>query len=205
MTRARTAAALAAAAALVGCPIPQPLPDYAAGTAITPPRIVVDGISNGGTIVRVPAGCATAPTFGLDATLIDVNTIETVRARWFVNYDPNDSARYGTVQQEDIQAVSVNPPVTERPVRSFTFRPYDGYPTIEGTGGGSGRNVGAVHIVELVVSNGFDPNATENPPSALPNRTPSAGFETQLYRWMFYTVPSCGPTPTQGCVPCPTP
>jgi hypothetical protein len=202
---ARLAAALAAAAALVGCPIPQPLPDYAAGTAITPPRIVVDGISNGGTIVRVPASCTIAPTFALDAKLIDVNTIETVRARWFVNYDANDSARYGPVKQEDIQGVSVNPPITERPVDAFTFRPYDGYPTIEGTGGGSGQNAGAVHIVELVVSNGFDPDATDNPPSALPNRTPLPGFETQLYRWLFYTVQSCGPTPTPGCVPCPTP
>jgi hypothetical protein len=204
---ARIAAALAAAAALVGCPIPQPLPDYAAGTAITPPRIVVDGITNGSTIVRVPALCSIAPTFPLDAKLIDVNTIETVQARWFVNYDPTDQARYAPVKPPDnIPGVSVNPPVTERQVPTFTFRPYDnGYGTIEGTGGGSGENLGAVIVVELVVSNGFDPAATDNPPSPLPYRTPLSGFETQLYRWMFYTVPSCEPTPAPGCVPCPTP
>jgi hypothetical protein len=205
MRAARTAAALAAAAALVGCPIPQPLPDYAAGTAITPPRIVADGISNGGTIVRVPAGCATPPTFALDAKLIDVNTIESVVARFFVNYDPNDSSRYHVEREFTIPGVNGNPPVTERQVPTFTFRPYDGYPTIENTGSGSGQNVGAVLVVELVVSNGFDPAAVENPPAALPNRTPLPGFETQLYRWMFYTVASCSPTPAPGCVPCPTP
>jgi hypothetical protein len=203
VTRARTAAALAAVAALVGCPIPQPLPDYQGGTPITPPRIVVDGISNGGTVVRVPAGCTTAPAFSLDAKLIVVATEARVGARWFVNYDPNDSSRYHPEQESDIGPVSVSPPVTERQVPPFTFRPYDGFPTIEGTGSGNGQNVGAVHIVELVVSNGFDLAATANPPAALPYRTPLPDFETQLFRWMFYTVPSCGPTPAPGCVPCP--
>ncbi|HET7824161.1 MAG TPA: hypothetical protein VFK90_02465 [Anaeromyxobacter sp.] len=206
MRGARMAAALAATAALVGCPIPQPLPDYAAGTAITPPRIVVDGITSGGTVVRVPAGCTTAPTFPLDAKIIDVNTIEPVVARWFVNYDPNDSARYSWEKEFTILGVSVNPPVTERQVPTYTFHPYDSFPTIENTGGGTGKNVGAVHIVELVVSNGFDPNANDNPPSALPNRTPSPGFETQLYRWMFLTVPESPAGCTAGdpgCVRCP--
>jgi hypothetical protein len=202
--RRRTIVGLVVAAALVGCPIPQPLPDYPAGT-ITPPRIVVDSITNGATVVPVPAGCATAPTSDLAATLIDVNTFEVVRARWFINYDPSDSARYTPIQQNDISGVDSNPPVTERGVPAFTFRPYDGYPTIEGTGGNNGSNAGAVHIVELVVSNGFDPAVT-GPPAARPFRTPLAGFETQLYRWTFFTVPESPPgctAGTPGCVRCP--
>lgn len=191
----RTTVGLALAAALVGCPIPQPLPDYPAGT-ITPPRIVVDSISESATVVWVPGGCTTHPTYDLNATLIDVNTFEVVRARWFVNYDPADSARYTPIQQNDIPGVDSNPPITERAVPTFTFRPYDGFPTIGGTGGNSGSTPGAVHIVELVVSNGFD-SAVTGPPAPLPFRTPLPGFETQLYRWTFFTV-----TPTTN-VPCP--
>jgi hypothetical protein len=196
----RTFPWLAVAAALSGCPIPQPLPDYPAGT-VTPPRIVVDRIASSGTVVRVPAGCTgTAPTYGLDAALIDVNTIEIVRARWFVNYDPTNSSRYRPTEQTDIPGLNVNPPVTERNVPTFSFNPYD-FPTIEGTGSGSGQNAGAVQIVELVVSNGFDP-AADAGSVALPYRTPLLGFETQVYRWMFFTVPSCTPV-VAGCVPCP--
>ncbi|HEY6005416.1 MAG TPA: hypothetical protein VIV57_21230 [Anaeromyxobacter sp.] len=195
--RARTPAWLALAA-LAGCPIPQPLPDYPAGSPVTPPRIVVDRIPNADTVIRVPAGCTTAPAYDLGATLIDVITIDVVRVRWFVNYDPNDSSRYRPEQEADIFGVNVNPPVTERTVPTFTFRPYDGFPTIANTGGGSGRNEGALHVVELVVSNGFDPAATDNPPSALPYRTPLAGFETQVYRWTFLTVL---PSPTVTCPP----
>lgn len=202
--RSGALAAVAASAALAGCPIPQPLPDYPAGT-VTPPRIVMDQIAQRDTVVRVPTNCtSTAPTYDLAATLIDVNTIEVVRARWFINYDPSDSSRFTPIQQVDIPGVDANPPVTTRSVPVFTFRPYDGFPTIGGTGGGSGRNVGAVHVVELVVSNGFDPDAS-GPPAVLPNRTPLVGFETQGYRWMFLTVaesPGCS-LGDPGCVRCP--
>jgi len=195
--RRRTIAALAAAIALAGCPLPQPLPDYPAGT-VTPPRIVVDQISRGETVVKVPASCPTPPVYELTAGLIDVNTIELVRARWFINYNPTDSSRYTPLQQDDIPGIDATPPVTERTVPPYTFRPYDGFPTIEGTGGNSGQNVGAVHVLELVVSNGFDPAAV-SPPAALPNRTPLPGFETQLHRWVFLTV-NASPS-----VPCPAP
>ncbi len=47
MTRTRTIAAALAALGLAGCPIPQPLPDYPAGT-ITPPRILVDELLGDG-------------------------------------------------------------------------------------------------------------------------------------------------------------
>jgi hypothetical protein len=198
-------AALALGAALAGCPIPQPLPDYPAGT-VTPPRIVVDRIAQSETVVRVPASCTTHPTYDLNATLIDVNTFEVVRARWFVNYDPTDLSFYPPKRENDISGVNANPPVTERTVPTFTFDPYASIPTVGGTGGGSGQNAGAMHVVELVVSNGFDPAADPGSPlAALPYRTPLRGFETQMYRWMFLTVPeSVGCTAgTPGCVKCP--
>jgi hypothetical protein len=202
--RARTAVAIAVSAALAGCPIPQPLPDYPAGTAVTPPRIVVDKIANGETVVRVPAGCATHPAFNLDAMLIDVNTIEIVRARWFVNYDPANSSRYRPTDQADIPGVNVNPPVTDRTVPTFVFAPYD-FPTVDPTFGGTGGVAGTVQLVELVVSNGFDPSA-DGVGAALPYRTPLAGFETQVYRWTFLTVPESPPgcnAGDVGCVRCP--
>jgi hypothetical protein len=194
----RSLAVLALGAALVGCPIPQPLPDYPLGT-VTPPRIVVDRIALSETVVRVPAGCTTHPTYGLDATLIDVNTFEVVQARWFVNYDPTDLNFYPPKQEDDIPGANANPPVTERTVPTFTFDPYAAIPTVGGTGGGSGQNVGAMHVVELVVSNGFDPGADPGSPlAALPYRTPLPSFETQMYRWMFLTVP---PSATVTCPP----
>ncbi len=191
----RIALALAGAAALAGCPIPQPLPDYPAGT-VTPPRIVVEGIANPGTVVLVPASCPPGhePSTLLTATLIDVDTFERVVARWFVNYDPIDPGLRAIRQEDDIPGVDATPPQTERAVPLFTFFPYGSWGnTIASSGGGSGRNEGAVQIVELVVSNGFDPAAV-GPPVLLPNRTPLIGFETQVYRWVFMTVPQSATT-----------
>jgi hypothetical protein len=206
-------APLAAAAALAGCPLPQPLPDYPPGT-ITPPRIVVDDgierISRPETIVRVPAACDTPPSFTLAAKLIDVDTFEVVRARWFVNYAPDvdDPPRYEPEREDEVLGSNENPPLPSRAVPPWTFYPYSvTYPTIEGTGSGSGRNVGALHVVELVVSNGF----FEPPDLApLPYRSPSIGpvnFETQVYRWVFLTVPEtpgqCDPATDASCAKCP--
>lgn len=199
--RSGTLAAVAASAALVGCPIPQPLPDYPAGT-ITPPRIVVDQIARPETVVRVPASCTNAPTYALAARLIDVNTLERVVARWFVNYDPLVQPRYTPEQEDDIPGVDATPPETRRDVPPFDFHPYDHVP-IDGTGADP-KAPGNVKIVELVVSNGFDPSA-DAPPAAWPRRTALPGFETQVYRWIFLTVaPSTGCTPGEpGCVTCP--
>ncbi len=200
----RAAFALAGALLLAGCPIPQPLPDYPPGT-ITPPRIVMDDsisqIAYPETVVLVPEGCPTtaAPSFPLSAALVDVNTIEQVSARWFVNYDPMDPARNAPRQEDEIHGVNTTPLQTRRTVPMFTFHPYGSYGTVGSTGSGDGRNLGAVEIVELVVSNGFDP-AGDPPGSAapLPFRSPAPGFETQMFRWVFVTVQS--PTVT-----CPSP
>jgi hypothetical protein len=198
---AATIAALAAAGLLAGCPLPQPLPDYPEGQPVTPPRIVVnDGtrqIARPETVVRVPAGCAVPPTYDLSAALRDPNTIETVVARWFVNYDPTSQSAASPISDPNIQispppAGAVDPTLRDTPL--FTFRPYDHAPAV-GTGGGDPRATGALHVLELVVSNGFDVAAdtvSTNPLPPLPYRTPATQFEIQLYRWVFVAVPPGG-------------
>ncbi len=199
----RHATALAGALLLAGCPIPQPLPEYSAGT-ITPPRIVMDDstsqIAYPGTVVLVtPEFCTTpAPSYALSGALIDANTFEQVSARWFVNYDPVDPALRQWRQQDEIPGLNTTPPQTRRTLPTFTFYPYANYGrTVAGTGNGTnGTEPGAVQIVELVVSNGFDP-AVANPGdpagsgAILPFRSPALGFETQMFRWVFVTTPSC--------------
>lgn len=199
----KLAIAVAGALLLAGCPIPQPLPEYEAGT-ITPPRIVMDDstsqIAYPGTVVLVaPEICTTpAPSYPLSAALVDVNTIEQVSARWFVNYDPEDPVLGKWRQEDEIPGVNTTPPQTRRAVPTFTFYPYANYGrTVAGTGNGmNGKDAGAVQIVELLVSNGFDPTrATPDlPPGSgalLPYRSPALGFETQMFRWVFVTTPSC--------------
>ena len=198
--RPRTAAALAAAAALAGCPIPQPLPDYPPGT-ITPPRILVDQIPVNGTAVRlVPANCATAPEYPLSASIHDTNNIETIAARWFVNYDPSFFPYYNPIHTDAVPP-DPNPLVLTRavpPSGPFIFQPYQHAPPMHAPPPATSfppyPDAGILRVVELVVSNGFDP-AADAPPDPLPNRTPLLGFETQVYRWVFLTVPQSPEVP----------
>lgn len=191
----RRLALAAALAVLAGCPIPQPLPDYPKGQPVTPPRVVVgDGLSFPETVVRVPAGCATPPVYALTADLRDAITNETVSARWFVNYDPASQPAF-TPQQDDLvpgAGTAASDTLRHLP-RAFPFPPYQ-YAPAPGTGGGAGSVAGALHVVELVVSNGFDP-AAENASAAYPYRTPLVGFEVQVYRWVFLTVPATTDVP----------
>ncbi len=185
---------LLVAATLVGCPLPQPLPDYPPG-AVTPPRIVVDDsvtqIASPGTIVRVPANCPPghAPSFPLDAQIRDANTLEPIVVRWFVNYDPGPGARQQPVFFETVTSNVPTDP-TLRDIQSWTFFPYD-YSSDSITTGAGGA-AGAFHIVELVVSNGFYVGEAE----PLPNRSPAPGFEVQVYRWVFLNVQES----TTGCI-----
>lgn len=191
-------AALAATVALAGCPLPQPLPDFPAGT-VTPPRILAATTARSSeSIIPVPANCPTAPTYDLGARIFYLDN-RTVEARWFVDYRPDVASRYAI--QNTIREVPADPDplVLERDVPAFAFQPY-GYPPPDELGGAfaGADDPGIVHVVELVVSNGFDPNTA----APEPNRTPAvidgaARFEIQTYRWVFVTVaPS-------AAVPCP--
>ncbi len=208
MNRLRLAALGLALLALAGCPIPQPLPEYPPGQPITPPRIIVDDtvhqVLPSDTVVRVPAGCSIPPVFSLQAMLRHDNTTEGVSARWFVNYDPTSQARSSYLASDDIPP----PDTTDQTLRTVPprpFRPYD-FPPMLGTGGASSQSPGAVNVVELVVSNGFDPAYDQPPPSvSLPYRKPKLNFEVQLYRWVFVTTPPDPDTCTAStCLKCPT-
>lgn len=187
-------ASLALAAALAGCPLPQPLPSYAAGS-VTPPRIVMSGISPADAIIHVPAGCATKPAFSLGGSLVDTNTAESVEARWFVDYDAANSARRRPVQSEALQPAdsgAANP--LARDLSPFEFVPYDQ----ADPQGAAPDGPGVVHVVELLVSNGFDPAGTPAGADASPPyKGTSANFDFQAFRWVFLTVPS------STAVPCP--
>lgn len=183
---AAAAGALALAAAVAGCPLPQSLPNYPRGGTVTPPRILADAITVNGApaaalpVVEVPADCTGAePSYQLAAQLLDINTLEQVEVRWFVDYQPTQGGS-SWVKQETV-APSPDETVLTRDPSPFTFLPYQHPPA----------GAGAVHVVELVVSNNFHAPADEAP---LPNRSPASGFETQVYRWTFLLVPG-----DEGC------
>jgi hypothetical protein len=205
MRRVLLVVALAAAPLLLaGCPLPQALPEYNAG-GNTPPRILVDQISgDGNPIVFVPAGCTTtAPAFYLSANIVDTNPTESVDSRWFVNFDPRVTLNRTWVQEV---AIPPNADTTNliRSVPRFSFSPYDfgpapGAPSVAPVPRAGGASWypqdGILRVVELVVSNGFDPAIVGTAP--LSNRAPKPGFETQVHRWVFLTVPE------SAAVPCP--
>ena len=197
--RRRFLAALSAVAALAGCPIPQPLSEYPAGT-VTPPRILTGTPTRDAEgIIPVPANCpGPAPQYDLGARVFYQQPTHGIRARWFVDYRKDLQPRYTPLGDFDVPR-DPDPNVLERTVPPFTFRPYEFAPAAElgiPSGAPPYASPGLVHVVELVVSNGFDPDAT-----AEPNRTPalvpggSTRFEIQTYRWVFVTAPV-----TPGCV-----
>lgn len=208
--RPRTVAALAAAAALVGCPIPQPLPDYPAGT-ITPPRILTATLPIAGdSIIPVPAGCSTtSPQYDLGGRIFYQDSVK-VEARWFVDYRKDLTSR--TVIQNTNREVPPDPDplVLDRDLPGFAFRPYD-YPIPAELGlavGTTTSSPGVAHVVELVVSNGFDPDLAVAEPNRTPAVVPQGGsrFEIQTYRWVFVLAPESPPGCAfgdPGCVRCP--
>ncbi len=190
---------------LAGCPLPQPLSSYPAGT-VTPPRILMDPLLQPESFIRVPSGCpGSGPAYDLSARLIDADTSETVSARWFVDYDREDNVRcYLVAPQDDILGPgddAENP--TQRAVAPYHFVPYQHPPVV---GGSAADAPGVVHVVEVVVSNRFDAAADRidlcrEHTTVYPFRTPASEgdvlFETQTYRWVFVNVPA------SATVPCP--
>jgi hypothetical protein len=95
-----------------------------------------------------------------------------VQARWTITFGP-----------KPIPAPS-DGLTTVRPVTPWTFQPYGFDPA------GSEqafRDGGGLHVVELVVSNGFAPQ--DDAAAAQPNRTTKANFQTQVFRWVFHYAP----------------
>ncbi|HEX9052595.1 MAG TPA: hypothetical protein VF841_18860 [Anaeromyxobacter sp.] len=203
-------AAIATTLALAGCPLPQPLPTYPAGT-VTPPRILAASTTSGvDSIIPVPAGCATAPSYDLGAHIYYQDSV-TVEARWFVDYRA-DSPDRSTIRNTTRQVPpDPNALILERQVPTFPFAPY-GFAIPDELKGNLGASPlpsdpGVAHVVELVVSNGF----AEAPGDVQqPNRTPgttadgTAQFEIQTYRWVFVNVPeNLAATCAAGSLGCP--
>jgi hypothetical protein len=175
---------------LAGCPIPQSLPEYPSTGTIAPPRLLTGSTTPIDTAIEVAPDCLATtgaePVFVLHTALVDENTLEKVEARWFVDYLPGSQAREvpRAIEIIDGPADGVS---TLRAVQDFTFRPYGFDP--QGSEQAF-RDGGGIHVVEIVVSNGFAPEPDPGEP-ALPQpwRTPLPQFETQLLRWVFHYAP----------------
>jgi hypothetical protein len=189
MTREALLLLLALATPLAaGCPIPQTVPEYPKGTSVTPPRIVAESASPQAALIKIPAACVTPPEVILTANIVYGAVDEPLYARWFVNYDPSDLLRRDPVNSPveipKVAQLDPNAPDTTRFVEAWPFSPYS-----------FGSAIGTVHVVELVVSNGFHAYPESAPIMPLPNRTPIDGFETQVYRWVFLLVDAPGSCP----------
>ncbi len=199
--RRSTVAAIATTIVLAGCPLPQPLPTYPAGT-VTPPRVLAASTSAGvNSILPVPASCPTAPVYDLDARIYYQDSVA-VEARWFVDYRTGTAYQQRQNIQNPVREVPPDPNqlILERQVPTFSFGPY-GFAAPSELGNVAASAPGVVHVVELVVSNGF---AAPPDDAEQPNRTPgttadgTSQFEIQTYRWTFVNVPE---DPGAGCTP----
>lgn len=199
MSRPRTARAAAPALALflplllAGCPIPQTLPDYPTTGAIAPPRLQSDLVTPVDTVLEVAANCATPPSFVLTASAVYDDTTKPFDARWFVDYRP-DRPQQARDQHADTIPAPTNGVDIVRPIPAWTFAPYGFDPGADAAAQQAFRDGGGLHVVELVVSNGF---AAGDGPAERPFRSPAPNFETQLHRWVFQYRPagsggSCG-------------
>jgi hypothetical protein len=166
--------ALAAAVglALVACPLPQPVPDVARtvdGGAVTTPLILPETAVPADTTVFLARGCDGGAQFALGATLEDFDTTETVEARWFVDYRPNNTGY--RISSFPVSATG-DPNDPLRPILPLPLR-FD--PT----------DTAAIHVVEVVVSNNFLPTTDLTPPF---QRAAPPPYQTQVYRWVFQYV-----------------
>ncbi len=171
---AATVAVVLGALALGGCPLPQPLASvsHQDGGTVTPPRVLAESAQPADTVVWVKKDCQQQPQFTIQASIVDENVDEQVEARWFLDYSPDASGSYGMLRDDTIaQPLDTAPAPTTRALQplTITFRQGDPAP---------------LHVLELVVSNGFYPSGQE-PSGALPNRTAQPGYEAQVFRWTF--------------------
>jgi hypothetical protein len=185
MTPRRLALAALATSALGGCPLPQPLPG--AGKAATPLRIYITSVVPGASAIPFDPACPGGAQFQLGGEVVDEDVEEQVEARWFVDYDPVSQQRSTPFGSETLPPPQ-DQEQTHRPLASFAFRPgdFDAPPPF----------TTLVHVVEVVISNGFLPQAPPSPNGGLTNRLTDPAHEIQLFRWVFEPVPgsgACGP------------
>ncbi len=182
----RRAALLAAAAlplALAACPLPQPLAEVARtadGGAVSTPVILTETALPADTVIPVRTDCdpaAGGPHFALSATVEDVDTDESVEARWFLDYRADSPV----LLADDGVTASGDPSDPRRLIPPLVFQPYGFDPV---------RTPGQLHVVEVVVSNAF--LALSDPTQPF-QRAAAPPFVTQSYRWAFQYVDAADP------------
>lgn len=167
------ACALALAGTLAACPIPQPLAEVARtadGGSVSTPIILPDTALPADTVVLVKNNCGSGAQFTLSATVEDVDTDESVEARWFRNWRPDDPH----LVSDDPVAASGDPSNPQRLLVPFVFQPF-----------APGQLVPSLDVVEVVVSNNFLPLADPTQPY---QRAAALPFVTQSHRWVFQYV-----------------
>jgi hypothetical protein len=184
VTRPRALAVVAVlaagAAALGGCPIPQPLAEVSRvdGGSTTTAIILPETASPSATVVLVSRDCVPDPLFALSATIEDTDTADVVEARWFVDYAPVRGPSSVPQFVEGAVQPSPDPRIPLRGLAPYAFSPY-----------AYGGTSAALHVVEVVVSNGFLPVQDPTQPLA---RAALPGFTTQTFRWVFQLVDASG-------------
>ncbi len=167
------ACALAVAGTLAACPLPQPLAEVARtadGGSVSTPIILPDTAQPADTVVLVRNDCGPAAQFTLSATVEDVDTDESVEARWFLDWRPDAT---GLVADDSVPA-SGDPSNPQRLLAPFVFRPF-----------ALKRTTPPLDVVEVVVSNSFLPLADPTQPF---QRAAAPPFVTQSHRWVFQYV-----------------
>lgn len=159
---------------LVACPLQTPLPSItvSADAGVRPPRIAVDTAAPADTVIDVKLGCT---KIKIQAAVIHENVDEDFQARWFVDYKPAQDP--GRPWRNDTITASRDPEKFEYPLREFDL-PAETYA------------LGEVHVVELVVSNGFADQVTilDGGAKGSLNREVRPGYETQVFRWVVHIV-----------------
>jgi hypothetical protein len=172
----------AVALVLAACPIPQPLAEVARsadGGSVSTPIILPDTAQPADTVVLVKPDCPGAGAqFTLSATVEDLDTTESVEARWFVDWQADSP---GLLEDDTVPASSDS----SDPSRLLVPVPFSPY-----TYGKPPDN--AMHVVEVVISNSFRPTSDTTQPF---QRAAFPPFVTQSYRWVFQYV---DPTDARG-------
>lgn len=163
---------------LAACPIPQPLAEVARsadGGAVSTPIILPDSAQPGDSVVLVRNDCGPSAQFALSATVEDLDTDESVEARWFLDWRPDAP---GLVADDPVPA-SGDPSNAQRLIAPFVFRPF-----------ALARPTPSLDIVDVVVSNGFLPLGDPTQPF---QRAAAPPFVTQTHRWVFQYVDPAAP------------
>jgi hypothetical protein len=169
-----------------GCPLSQPLPEVARtvdGGTVATPILLPETASPAGTVVYVRRDCTTGALFTLTINGEDVDTDETVEARWFRNYQQGNPGYKGSTQATP----SADPSDPTRTVEPFAFAAY---------GPGDTKPVDTIDVVEVVISNNFLGLGDLTAPL---QRAAPPPYVTQSYRWVFQYVDANDPVRVGLC------